>query len=273
MKRFQLSRKEIDAKKLQRRTAQESDTSLIYDEPGVYELDSKPVIIYGRLEERHKDILWAVKTLGMQTATRETSKDGSSRIFGFRPRITIGSGNFCSVTSAFETHPEQHKIICEFGKTLDRVYKKNAPKVYQKHQRLLAEFIKKDWRIPGTSFTSGIVNRNNPLLYHYDKGNLFDVMSCMVVFRHLCEGGFLSIPEFGARWLLNDRSYFLFDGQSCLHGVTPIQKLNQKAYRYSVVYYALRKMQECGTREEELCRVRTNRRLVEKRRSTKSEQT
>jgi hypothetical protein len=114
------------------------------------------------------------------------------------------------------------------------------------------------------------VNKNNALNYHFDGGNFEGVMSCMVVLRKNLEGGFLSVPEIDARFLLEDRSYFLFDGQKLLHGVTPIKRLNRNAYRYSIVYYAIRNMMKCGTLKQELDHARKGRMEIEKKRITKS---
>jgi len=274
VKRIDLERYPIDKKHWLRRPPAEDDTVRVYDEPGVYFLDGVPAIIYGKLPTRYDKMLWAVKSLGYQRESRSTGggaigerqreKLGESRIFGFRPRIPFGA-NYCSVCSTQETHPEQHAVLSEFGRLLNVLYEQAAPDVAAKHTEAIKS-IGPEWVIPGTRFTSGIVNRDNPLRYHYDRGNLVNVMSCMVVFRNMVSGGYLSIPEFGGRWLLDDHSYFLFDGQSYLHGVTPIKKLNKNAYRYSAVYYALRAMEKCGTLEEEISRARREKRTREKNR-------
>lgn len=277
MKQFELSSVTIDPKDFLRRSALETDTTEVFSEPGVYLLNGKPAIIYGRLDGKYEKMLWALKSLGLSQETRSAkgghirslSKDrskglGESRIIGFRPRVPFGA-NFCSVASSVLEYPSQSKIIFEFAQLLNNIYGAYAPEVAAKHSEQLGA-ISADWIIPGTRFTSGIVNRNNPLKYHFDRGNFEGVMSAMVVFRQLTEGGYLSIPRFGARWLLEDHTFFLFDGQSHLHGVTPIKKVNKHGYRYSVVFYALRAMGKCGTLEEELQRARVEKRGRERRR-------
>lgn len=275
MKRIELERVHgFDPKLWLRKRPKEEDVGTVYTEPGVYCYGGVPVVVYGRFADRYDRMLWALHTLGYQRESRSTGggaigdrnreKLGESRIFGFRGRIPFGA-NYCSISSACETHPAQHRIICEFGALLDAIYRTAAPEVAARHATAL-KATAADWIIPGTCFTSGIVNRDNPLRYHFDKGNLRDVMSCMAVFRQMTSGGNLAIPEFGAKWALDDHTYFLFDGQSFLHGVTPIRKLNKRAYRYSVVYYALRAMEKCGTLEEEISRARAEKRAREKRR-------
>lgn len=280
MKRFKLSLREIDKKKLLRQRAQESDTEIVHSEPGVYCLGKTPVILYGKLQGKTDAIRVAIQKFPVKQEVRSSNINrfggnfvaegkaaglGESGIFGFRPRVPFAS-NFCSVASSAQTFPKEHEEICRFGKTLDRLYEGLAPDVAAHHRKILDEQIRPDWVIPATRFTSGIVNHNNSLRYHYDRGNLFGVMSCMIVFRQLCSGGYLSLPEFNARWLLEDGSYFFFDGQSYLHGVTPISKLNKNGYRYSVVYYALRAMGKCGSISEEVERCRKEKRKREKAR-------
>lgn len=282
MKQIPLERYPLDAKHYLRRSPAESDTARVYDEPGIYTLGGEPVIIYGRLGARYDKMLWAVKTLGFLQEIRSSGgispfdRDklkagknkglGASRIFGYRPPVRYNyCANYCAPSSSAYSHPAQHAVICEFGRLLDSIYGNFAPDVAARHSELLRS-IRAEWIIPGTRFTSGIVNRANPLKYHFDRGNLEKVMSCMVVFRHQCDGGFLSIPEFGGRWPLEDHSFFLFDGQSHLHGVTPIRRLNKRAYRYSVVYYALQAMAKCGGLDEELSRARAEKRARERRR-------
>lgn len=276
-----VSRKGFDPKKWHRQKPSDADTSKEFSRPGIYCVDGKPAIIYGQLVDPHEKMLWAVRSIGFRQEVRSSNINrfggkmskiakeqglGESRIFGFRPRVPFApAANFCSISSSALDTPVQHDTICHFGRLLNSIYETAAPGVAARHSELLKE-TRAEWILPGTRFTSGIVNKNNPLKYHFDRGNLEDVMSCMVVFRNLCEGGSLSVPELDARWLLSDRSYFLFDGQRFLHGVTQIKKLNKSSYRYSVVYYALRAMAKCGTLDEEISRARREKRAREKRR-------
>jgi hypothetical protein len=78
----------------------------------------------------------------------------------------------------------------------------------------------------------------------------------MIVFKQYTEGGRLSCPEYGVKFEVADNTIIIFDGQKILHGVTPIKHLNKAAYRYSVVYYSLAQMWNCGHVNEELVRIR-----------------
>jgi hypothetical protein len=114
-----------------------------------------------------------------------------------------------------------------------------------------------DWKIGGTPFTSGIINKNNPLKYHFDAGNIGQVYSNMIAFKNDCEGGHLALPEFDIGLEISNRSVVFFDGQDILHGVTPFRLLSRDAYRYTIVYYTLKQMWNCKPLDEEIARIRT----------------
>mgnify|MGYP003336309376 FL=1 len=120
----------------------------------------------------------------------------------------------------------------------------------------LEEKIKNEWVIKGTPFTSGIVNKDNPLKYHFDSGNFKGVLSNMVAFKKNMNGGRLIIPAYNIKLEIEDGSLSVFDGQSILHGVSPFDKKNNDAYRYTIVYYSLEQMWKCETINDELIRIR-----------------
>ena len=60
------------------------------------------------------------------------------------------------------------------------------------------------------------------------------------------------MPEYGVRFEFQNQSLFIFNGAKILHGVTPIHRVKPKGYRYSVVYYSLKGMSQCGSAEEEI---------------------
>ena len=123
-----------------------------------------------------------------------------------------------------------------------------------------------DWTIGGSPFTSGIVNKNNQLKYHYDAGNFKGVLSNMVVFKKDVDGGHLVIPELDIVLEVEDNTLTIFNGQDILHGVSTIEYENEHAYRYSVVYYSLEQMWKCEPFGEEIKRIRKVKTEREKKR-------
>jgi hypothetical protein len=79
----------------------------------------------------------------------------------------------------------------------------------------------------------------------------------MVASQRGMKGGHLVVPKYGIAFGFSKPALIMFDGQSLLHGVLPMEKQTKNAYRYSVVYYALQQMCHCLSPAEELARIRT----------------
>lgn len=163
-------------------------------------------------------------------------------------------------------HPSEHAAICNAAPAINAQYQKFFPEVHKQH-REVAKKVREQWMIPGSVFTSGIVNYNNPLQYHFDAGNFSQVCSAMVAFRHKTKGGHLACPELGVAFEIADRSLILFDGQKLLHGVTPIKRLSEGAFRFTIVYYSLKQMWNCETVQGEVDALRERRTKTEQRRA------
>lgn len=258
MQRLDVQARKIDARALLKKPARESDCSVLISEPCVVYENGEPIIIYSRLPAVPDEILWSLRTMKFQTSTRTGGLVTTSRIFGFRPRNAIRN-NFCSLTSFALEQPKQHNFIMNYGRELAREYRHLFPEHFAKQMEILHGKVLPEWTIAGTPFTSGIVNQNNPLGYHFDAGNFENVKSCMVVARKDIAGGLLTMPAYDLKFDLPDGAMILFDGQSILHGVTEIRKLAALAYRYSIVYYSLKDMGHCLPFNEELKFVRAAR--------------
>ena len=181
------------------------------------------------------------------------------------PRETIRK-DYCSSTALARQNPKYHTIITNFAETLSEYYKDTCPEIFSKHQAAVKEKIKDEWTIVGTPFTSGIINKDNQLNYHYDRGNIKKVYSNMVAFKSGCEGGYLCMPEYGIALEIKDNSCTFFDGQEILHGVTPFEIIEQGGYRYTLVYYSLQQMWKCEDVNMEIARFRNRKTDREKTR-------
>lgn len=266
MNTIDITRREVDFAQYVRRSALESDYSTLITEDTLVTENGVPRILYAKLDpELTKYIRQACKNIRYDVSTRTSGLKTTSRIFGYNPRNEIRK-NFCSTTSMANEHPAEHAVICEFGKHLTELYATYFPQIYAIHDAVVNERVRDGWRIEKTPFTSGIVNKNNPLKYHFDAGNIKDVLSNMVVFKRKVGGGYLSCPEFDLGFEVADNTVILFDGQNILHGVTPIKKYAADFYRYSVVYYTLQKMWSCLPIDEEIARARNVRVQREKKR-------
>lgn len=249
------------------RTALESDYSkLINEDCTLIDEDTGQIIgVYFTMPKTPSKLLMALMSIKYDTNKRLKGLITHSRIFGWRPREVIRN-DYCSSASLSVKNPREHAIIVEFAKTLTKYYKKFVPRIYNDHKKIAVDNILRDWLIEDTPFSSGIVNKNNELHYHFDSGNFKDVYSNMVAFKSNIKGGYLSIPEYDIGLEIATNSVLLFDGQKILHGVTPIKLLNAKAYRYTIVYYTLKAMWNCEPVTNEVARYKEKRTKLERNR-------
>jgi hypothetical protein len=207
-----------------------------------------------------------VKALRYQRSARTSGLATNSRVFGYQPRITIRR-DYCCATALATEAPGPHSVIAGWGETAARYAEQVDPRGMEAQRAMLESRVKPCWRLPGGAYTSGIVNLNNPLAYHRDQGNFDGCWSAMVVFARDLEGGLLNLPELGVAFRFSHASIITFDGARWLHGVTPIRHRSAAAYRYSIVWYALKGMANCMTPAEELSRVRAVRAERESKRA------
>jgi|TARA_Y100000361_G_scaffold141582_1_gene146779 hypothetical protein len=265
MKRIDVERKEINKKDYIRRTARLSDVSRHIKEDAIVYHNGKPILLYKVLSTPPKDVRWAVKNIKYSTGKRTHGLVNTSAVFGYSPRQE-NKHDYCTSSAMGYNTPKQHYIISNFAKQIQKYYKDYFQETYKQHKEKVKEKVKDQWVIKDTVFTSGIVNKNNQLKYHFDSGNFKNVYSNMLVFKSDVMGGHLVIPEIDISLEVADNSVTIFDGQDLLHGVSPIDYNNSKAYRYSIVYYSLERMWQCMTIEEEIDRIREKKMIREENR-------
>lgn len=255
MKIIEITRRAINYPDYVKRSAEEHDAEILVSEDAVLVLDGVPVVHYFKLDIDSTLMVNVLRTLEYAKTERSGGLVTQSKIFGYSPRVTMRK-DFCSATAFANAQPLEHKIVTDFGRILANEYKKHSPDAYAQHMQKATSRVKEEWRIPGTPFTSGIINKNNPLKYHFDSGNFKNVYSNMVGFKRGVVGGHLAMPEFNVKLEIANNSVSIFDGQKILHGVTPIKYLDGDGYRYTVVYYSLEQMWKCEPLSGELARIR-----------------
>lgn len=255
MKILEIKPKNINIDLFKKRTALEEDAENIITEDTIITTNGQPVIMYCKIKENLDAMRWAVQNIKYAKGIRSRGLVSQSAIFGYKPKVAMRQ-DFCSSSAMAKNQSKEHFFITDFAKNLTNYYRDNFPKVFENHAKIVQEKIKDQWVIKGTPFTSGIINKDNPLKYHFDSGNFKGVLSNMVAFKKNMSGGRLVIPAYNIKLEIADGSLSVFDGQSILHGVSPFIKLNEKAYRYTVVYYTLEQMWKCETINDELIRIR-----------------
>ncbi len=257
MKIIEANPKPVITKDFKLRSALESDCSQLVDYDCLVKVDGIPRILYCKIDADTKFLRWAVKTIQYEETTRTSGLKTRSAIFGYSPRVVMRK-DFCSATAMARNFPKQQHVICTFAKELIKLYEQYFPETLSKHYEVTKGKIDDDWTLKGTPFTSGIVNKNNPLKYHHDAGNFKNVLSNMIVLKRGVQGGRLACPEFDIKFECDDNHVVIFDGAQILHGVTPIIKPegDENCYRYSTVYYSLEQMWNCENVNEEVKRIR-----------------
>lgn len=251
-----LKKREIDFQAFVKRSAKEEDCTQIIREPSrIIDQDTgEVVVIYGQVSRESQELFRALRTVKYPVTERTGGLKTTSRIFGAMPRIALRS-DFCRMAGLAKDSPQANALLLKWGLEAEKLYAEHSPERYARHKGL-TEKVLGEYRMVNTVFTSGIVNKNNPLKYHFDSGNFEDVFSCMIGFKEGIVGGYLAMPEYNCMLEIANYSVSLFDGQKILHGVTPMTKLDESANRFTIVFYSLKQLWNCKPMGEELARIR-----------------
>jgi hypothetical protein len=267
MQLINAKKKKVNISEYQHRRANENDFDTLIKEDTTVYINGELVIAYfSPVQEQLTELRQSLHDIKYSKGTRTGGLQTTSRIFGWSPRNAIRN-HPCRLVSLATEFPKEHATIELGARVAAKYYKQVNPDLAGMHQQMTDEKLNGDYVLADTMFTSGIVNENNPLNYHFDGGNYKGVYSAMFGFKQGISGGYLAVPEIGLGFEIGDRSLLLFDGQGLLHGVTPITKRSQNAKRYSIVYYSLQQMWNCEAIGVELDRLRNKRTEIERKRA------
>jgi len=169
------------------------------------------ILVYMKLKEAVEELRDSIMNIKYSKGRRAGGLKTFDKIFGYMSRIPH-QNDYCSTPALARENPTSHKVVCDYGDKLGDLYKEMCPEMYDKHSKIVAENVKPDWILGRSPFTSGIINKNNQLNYHYDRGNFKEVFSNMIAFRNKIEGGRLSLPEYNLGLEIDDSTVTLFDG-------------------------------------------------------------
>jgi len=235
--------------------AQGPTRALVLDrtEPGVIVRSTvgTPIALVARMPDPlvgrlHVDL----QDLGRENTTLRghTGLRNRSRTFGYSPRMAAIKRESCRPAALDLERPGVAATLRETAVWAGAVMAEYLPEVVEHDEKTLAPVLP-EWRFApdeGHLWTSGVVNRDSPMPYHRDGSN-FPTWSAMPVIRSGVRGGHLHLPEWDLTFPCSDGTALFWWGQKHVHGVTPLRMLSPAAYRFSVVYYALRGMKDCAT--------------------------
>jgi hypothetical protein len=248
-----LSARRVDARDMLGRAASEGDYDLLIEtETILYDGESR-IGFYAPSAVETTNLRRSLQSAAMNKFSR-MQKVGAfvsrSIAFGYKPRSGLRQ-NGCGPNNFATRYPETHHLLSSVGQKVQGIYARLLPQEIVKHEEE-ATRVRPEYRIGGTVFTSGIINRTSPLPYHLDTGNVRGVRSALLGLRKNVIGGYLVLPEYRVALRIGDGSLSVFDGQSVIHGVTPMRKTSEDGERYSIVFYTIEKMWKCATSAEEL---------------------
>ena len=202
----------------------------------------------------------------VNTTTRLSGLAVTHCTFGYQPPQPMRRRYGCCRSQFNARYPEAMDALGEFCRVAEHVFRTQAPDVYELTGQAVRETIAPAWLIGGTPWSSGIINHTASLPYHRDQANIPKSWSAMLGCRQGVEGGYLHLVDYDAYLAVAHGSVSIFDGQSIIHGVTPLRMVKPNGYRYTCVTYAksamcacsadpadeLRRAQLQATRDEEL---------------------
>ena len=256
MKTIKLNKRNIDLKSLKFKKPSSTDFSHVIREDCIVETEGNLPMLYMKADLDEKKLLDCFRATKCTDSVRTSGLKTLSACLGYKPRVKM-KDDFCSMAAMASNSPMEHETFLEYSRQMASIYKKKFPKIYKSHMDSLKRKDKEvlaDYIIQKTPFTSGIVNKNNPLKYHKDQGNIRNTLSCMIVLKNDVTGGYLSLPEYDVAFEVASSTIFFFNGQDILHGVTPFRLISSRGYRYSVVFYTLENMWKCLPIDEEIKR-------------------
>jgi hypothetical protein len=233
------------------------------NEAGIYvDEDTDEIILaYFPMEEEVNLLRRSVLNIKYGSTKRQSlGIENLSRTFGMAPRKVFQRRESCRPTTLAGEQPNEHAVLVAFAEKFAKMFKEFAPDLYEHDVKALAEAgLENEWRMTDDAlWTSGVVNKSSTLPYHRDGFN-FATWSAMPVIRRDMKGGYLNFPAYDMTCACRDGWVLFFPGYKYVHGVTPMTPVKKDAYRYSIVYYALRGMKDCFTYAVETARGGENR--------------
>ena len=203
-----------------------------------------------------QELLGHLKRVDYGRAARTGGMMTQSKTFGFMPRRALYR-DCCTACALGRQYPQFHALLERLGMYASSELRDVHPEQWQKQLSEVQSKVGPEWRFSAPSlYTSGVINANHAVPYHVDGGNFKGSWNAMIVLQRDMQGGELVLPELRTSFDFSKPTLIMMDAQSNTHGVRNLRPKNSRAFRYSVVWYALSQLQKCMSPAEELARVR-----------------
>jgi hypothetical protein len=124
-------------------------------------------------------------------------------------------------------------------KEAEKIVKEIMPEQYEFQKKCIEENVPKEFRF-GNLFTSSISNYNISAPFHRDNGNLKGCVNVIITKKFKAKGGDLHVPDYNATMDSSNNSMLVYPAWKNIHGVTPIEPLDEDGYRNSLIFYPLK---------------------------------
>ncbi len=130
--------------------------------------------------------------------------------------------------------------IVKITKLVDDVYKETCPEFYKKHKKESKKIIP-ELKIGKTVFTTCSINKNLRVSAHRDKGDLNEVLSCLLCLGRNFKGCKLGFPEHKLAVNLEPGDLLLMNSHE-IHCNTALKLNKENSVRYSLVFSTRKNM-------------------------------
>lgn len=182
----------------------------------------------------------------VNTTTRLSGMAVTHVTFGYQPPAPLRRRYGCSRSQFNALYPEAMDNLADFCRVAEHVFRTQATDVHDRTAQVVRDTIAPAWLIAGTPWSSGIINQTAALPYHRDQSNIPKSWSAMLGCRGGVSGGLLHLVDYDVYLAVAHGSITIFDGQSVVHGVTPLTMVQPHGFRYTCVTYAKSAMGVCS---------------------------
>ena len=127
-------------------------------------------------------------------------------------------------------------MLCHEG---EEIVKAITPNIFYRQIEIIEKKVPEKWRF-GRMFTSSISNYNISAPFHRDTANLEGCVNIIIAKKFGAKGGHTTVPDYSATVNSCDNSMLVYPAYANVHGVTPIQPIDENGYRNSLVFYPLK---------------------------------
>ncbi|WP_293302496.1 hypothetical protein [Pedobacter sp. UBA4863] len=239
-------------KSLMKQPAHSEHGKLLIDEEAMIYENEKLIAVYKKYNGDITTLLYACEGIRFSKSERANGIPTNTSSIGYIPRNPLRV-NACQPSDLLLNNPVVQDVFVQHAEIVHESYKEFFELAYQ-HQ--LDEFVNgskpldKAYLLGNTTFSGGVVNKDNSLHYHFDTANTPNGISCMLMLANNINGGELVLPQLDIRFACQNGFMLLFDGQKYLHGVSRIIKA-LGGYRYTIVYYNNKGMKLCLPPDQE----------------------